>query len=339
MTYQLIYQGSVKNLYKSQENILFEFSDRYSLFDWGEMPDHLEQKGEALALMGALFFKEVEKISIPHHFLSLADSSGKDLSWQACRHLKVKSINVHRPPIREGRYDYSFYQTRPVETLVPLEVIFRFGAGKGSSLVSRVQEQATLLSQWGLTHLETDKLWDLPLIDFSTKLERIDRYLTHTEAKKIAGLSQTEFELLIDQTTKVAFMLKSIFRELGLELWDGKLEWSFLPGEERKFMLVDSIGLDELRVQKKESSLSKEFLREFYRQTSWYQAVTNAKKKALGTDQDFKELCELTPPALSSKELERARQLYLGFTNDLSRALLGKTFFDESYSLKTWGQN
>jgi len=31
----------------------FHFSDRYSVFDWGEMPDHIPSKGAALCLMGA----------------------------------------------------------------------------------------------------------------------------------------------------------------------------------------------------------------------------------------------------------------------------------------------
>ena len=31
----------------------FFFSDRYSVFDWGEMPDRIPRKGEAIALLGA----------------------------------------------------------------------------------------------------------------------------------------------------------------------------------------------------------------------------------------------------------------------------------------------
>ena len=35
----------------------FHFSDRYSVFDWGEMPDHIDGKGAALCLMGAYSFE------------------------------------------------------------------------------------------------------------------------------------------------------------------------------------------------------------------------------------------------------------------------------------------
>ncbi len=37
--------GSVKDLVKDQDGQLyFSFSDRYSIFDWGEMPDGIENK-------------------------------------------------------------------------------------------------------------------------------------------------------------------------------------------------------------------------------------------------------------------------------------------------------
>jgi phosphoribosylaminoimidazole-succinocarboxamide synthase len=336
MNYELLYKGSVKNLFESKEDILFEFSDRYSLFDWGEMPDHLEQKGEALAMMGALFFAEFEKHNIAHHFISLSDKNGQKLDWKPTSYLKVKKVAVHRPAKLEKGYDYSFYKTRPQDGLVPLEVMFRFGAGPGSSLAKRVQQNPTLMSQWNLNNLEEGKLWDLPLIDFSTKLEKGDRYLTHGEAQELAGLTSSEFLKLVDTTTKVAIILRNLFNEMGLELWDGKLEWAFLPGIDRSFMLVDSIGLDELRLQKNGKSLSKEFLREFYRPTPWFKHLTNAKEIAEKTGQDFKTICTECPPHLGSVQKDLATSLYLSFTNDLSMRVIGKLVFDEKFTLKKW---
>ena len=332
----LLYQGSVKNLFACQENILFEFSDRYSLFDWGEMPDQLEKKGEALAMMGALFFTEVSKYKIPHHFLSLSDKTGQSLDWVPTSYLKVKKIPVTKPTKLETGYDYSFYRTSPQKGLVPLEVIFRFGAGSGSSLTKRVEQNPALMNQWNLNKLEEGKIWDLPLIDFSTKLEKGDRYLTHVEAQELAGLTSNEFFKLIESTTRVALILRNIFNEMGLELWDGKLEWAFLPGSDRSFMLVDSIGLDELRLQKNGKSLSKEFLREYYRSTPWFQHLMSAKKTSEKTGQDFKQLCNEAPPHLSAAHKALATSLYLSFTNDLAMRVIGKTIFDPKYTLKNW---
>ena len=55
--------GSVKDLevlespYESKEGRgIFHFSDRYSVFDWGEMPDNIKNKGAALAMMATFNF-------------------------------------------------------------------------------------------------------------------------------------------------------------------------------------------------------------------------------------------------------------------------------------------
>ena len=55
----VLYRGSVKNVRGevSHPHLLFEFSDRFSVFDWGEMPDALSEKGKTLAVMGKSFFK------------------------------------------------------------------------------------------------------------------------------------------------------------------------------------------------------------------------------------------------------------------------------------------
>lgn len=336
MDYSLLYKGSVKNLFEGNDHLLFEYSDRYSLFDWGEMPDHLDQKGEALAMMGALFFTELTNHKIPHHFLGLCDKNGQALEWAPTRYLKVKKVPVTRPIGENGKYNYQFYKTKPQEGLVPLEVIFRFGVGKGSSLSKRVHNDPSLLAQWHLDRLDEGKLRDIPLIDFSTKLEPQDRYLTHQEAKNIAGLSEREFLKLYHDTIKVALILRNLTGQLGLELWDGKLEWAFMPGDNRSFMLVDSIGLDELRLEKKGHSLSKEFLREHYRKTSWFTSLNEAKKRAEELKKNFKTLCAENPPKLPHQEKSDAISLYLGFTNDLAQVVLGKKLFDQKHTLNNW---
>jgi phosphoribosylaminoimidazole-succinocarboxamide synthase len=55
----------------------FLFSDRYSVFDWGEMPDHIEGKGAALCLMGAYCFEQLEKLGVKTHYRGLVNAEGK----------------------------------------------------------------------------------------------------------------------------------------------------------------------------------------------------------------------------------------------------------------------
>lgn len=55
----------------------FVFSDRYSVFDWGEMPDLIEGKGEALCMMGAYCFERLEEKGIQTHCRGLVNEDGK----------------------------------------------------------------------------------------------------------------------------------------------------------------------------------------------------------------------------------------------------------------------
>lgn len=63
---ELLYEGSVKRVYQcpdAEDSLLFEFSDDYSVFDWGKMPDCIENKGKALTLIGSWFFEILSKPS------------------------------------------------------------------------------------------------------------------------------------------------------------------------------------------------------------------------------------------------------------------------------------
>ena len=41
--------------------VIFEYTDAYSVFDWGKMPDALARKGEALAVLAADWFEKLER--------------------------------------------------------------------------------------------------------------------------------------------------------------------------------------------------------------------------------------------------------------------------------------
>jgi phosphoribosylaminoimidazole-succinocarboxamide synthase len=61
----LLYQGSVKDVRgpvtcNGTPAVVFDYSDAYSVFDWGKMPDALAHKGEALAIIAADWFEKLE---------------------------------------------------------------------------------------------------------------------------------------------------------------------------------------------------------------------------------------------------------------------------------------
>jgi phosphoribosylaminoimidazole-succinocarboxamide synthase len=373
----LLYSGSVKDVYglEGKSPYVFLFSDRYSIFDWGEMPNALEGKGEALAVMGDLLFQylgkpeawsawqiserfpkfwrdslttsriwtQFRRSGMPHHSLGLVSASHSPLPLGArSKRLAVQALS--RPPavssVREGKiqWDYSAYEARPEESLVPLEVVFRFGAPEGSSFLERLATIPDYAQSFGFP--ETPRAGDsfaYPIVEFFTKLEPTDRFLTREEAMKVAALNQDELDDLTAFTKLVALRLRDIFSPLGLELWDGKFEFSFRPSDpgRRSFQLVDSIGPDELRlIGPGGVHFSKEFLRRVYRGTPWYEALGKAKKMASERgEKDWKKICreELrqVPDPLSPPFLEAAESLYPSLAEALAKSLFQKSIYPE----------
>lgn len=68
-----LYQGSVKDVrgpyeFRGEACVAFQYTDNYSVFDWGRMPDALSGKGKALALMAAYFFEELSSPEVWKEF-------------------------------------------------------------------------------------------------------------------------------------------------------------------------------------------------------------------------------------------------------------------------------
>ena len=252
MNKTLIHKGSTKDVFEQGENLVFEFSDRYSVFDWGEMPDLIPQKGLALAKFTRKIYRELEDKGIKTHLQNLPVGDNE---------IAVKPFRV----VRSG--DSSMVQEENL--FIPLEIIFRLGVAKGSSLLKRSN-----------AYYEGQK-FSGPVIEFTTKLERFDRPLSHEEAKTLAGFRESEWNDLIKKTSDIALFLQDVFLKAGIELWDGKVEFAFgkeINGQ-REIILVDSIGPDELRLSKDHIQLSKEIMRQYYKKTPWYQTMEDGKKE------------------------------------------------------------
>lgn len=358
----LLVEGSVKNIHgiKDQKPYVFDFSNRYSVFDWGAMPDQLENKGKALSYMAGLFFdllarpqiwkkwkpegmnpqmenllKVFQENGLKSHFLSF-----KKLEDQVTSMIEVEPVKVLRPAFVEKNWDYSVYKERPTKTLVPLEFIFRFGMPKGSSLMKRVKDKK-YLEELGL-HDEPcfGDEFSQPIVEFSTKLEPSDKYLSYTEAREIANLSELEFERILNTVKVVAMRLRDIFQDIDIKLWDGKFEFAFdeMIDGERQFMIVDSIGPDELRLTKNGIPLSKENLRLFYRDGVWHQSVEQAKELASKRkEKDWKRICleELgqSPSQLEEEFKQHAEGIYTGLANALATKFYDEKPFKNSKTL------
>lgn len=296
----------------------FIFSDRYSIFDWGEMPDHIHYKGAAIALLGAYFFEKLKKIGVPTHYSGLVeDNSVKELSKikKPTNMMEVKLLRVISPELKGNQYDYSMYQSKKGGFLIPLEVIYRNFLPPGSSVFKRLKDKEIKPRDLGLDRMPVpNQKLDTPILDVSTKLEITDRYLTWAEARQISGLSDNEIIKLKNLTNRVNDLITGEFSKTGLVNEDGKIEVGF--DSKRRLILVDILGtLDECRFTLNGLPVSKEIARIYYRNTAWHEAVEEAKKK---DRQRWKSICRLNPEPLPSGLKLLISQIYCACTNEIT---------------------
>jgi len=326
--------GSVKDLEiitKPTEETMgvgrFHFSDRYSVFDWGEMPDHIAAKGAALCLMGAYCFERLERKGVKTHYRGLVGANGKAVKLSALKQpesvMEVSLINIYEPKtsVVKGKvfHDYNMYTTSLRNCLVPLEIIYRNGLPEGSSVFKRLEQGKITFKDLGLNHYpKPGEQLSKPIFDVSTKLEETDRYVTWQEAQKIAALTDQELADITYVLVKADETISEIASKAGLKNEDGKIELAF--DENRNLMVVDVVGtLDECRFTYDGMHVSKEIARQFYKKTEWYADLEQAKKEAEAKGiQDWKSLCKSQPPKLDPKLKTIISEMYMAAANEMT---------------------
>ncbi|MBC7114579.1 MAG: phosphoribosylaminoimidazolesuccinocarboxamide synthase [Archaeoglobi archaeon] len=298
----------------------FIFSNRYSVFDYGEMPDKIEGKGESLCLMSSFFFEKLEEKGIQTHYLGVLEDGVlkrfDELNGPS-NTMEVRLVRVIHPERKNGSYDYSIFSSLKGNFLIPLEIIYRNSIPEGSSLLRRIESGEVKPEDFGLKEIKPNMKLEKPIIDFSTKLEDIDRYLSYEEAKRISSLSDGEFEELLKIAVQVDELITERLSKSGIENEDGKIELAF--DENRRLMVVDAVGTpDECRFRYDGFEVSKEFLRKYYRRTEWYERVKELKGK-----KNWRELAGV-PPKLPEDVRKLVSELYMSLCNEVT----GRKFFD-----------
>jgi phosphoribosylaminoimidazole-succinocarboxamide synthase len=305
----------------------FHFSNRYSVFDWGEMPDLIDGKGAALCMMGAYCFERLEEKGVRTHYRGLADENGKVVHFDELKQpsnvMEISLVNMYRPKayVQDGKlkYDYGVYTPELKNFLIPLEIIYRNGLPEGSSVFKRLEQGLITLEELGLDHYpKAGEKLEKPIFDVSTKLEEGDKYVSWAEAQRIAGLTETEVDEVKSLLLKVDGLISELAGRAGLVNEDGKIELAFDP--QRRLMVVDVVGtLDECRFTYEGLHVSKEIARQYYRKTEWFRDVEEAKKKAEKEGiSDWKKLVKTKPPKLDTKLKQLISQMYLATANELT---------------------
>jgi len=302
----------------------FIFSDRYSVFDWGEMPDHIIEKGKATSIMAAYFFEELEKLDIKTHYKGIVED-GKARRLDELKEpedtMEFRLLPVVKPGIQGDTYDYSTYQEKKGNFLIPLEIIYRNSLPEGSSVFRRLKEGSLRLEDIGLEDMpQKGQVLDKPILDVSTKLEVTDRYTTWEEAKEISNLSEDEIDEIKRMTLQIDDLITKEAKKIGLFNEDGKVEFGF--DAERNLILVDTLGtLDECRFTYEKLPVSKEVARIHYRRTDWYKDVEFAKNQ----DRiNWRRSVKSSPPALPEELANAIALMYQACADELTK----KRWFD-----------
>jgi phosphoribosylaminoimidazole-succinocarboxamide synthase len=302
------------------------FTDEYSVFDWGRMPDTIPEKGASLCTMGAYNFELLDTNHVPTHYRGVRAESEEtrdlgDLD-EPPREMAISLTQVPELPHADGAYDYEAYHEAAGENfLIPLEIVFRNSVPPGSSLRKRADPE-----EYGLTYdswPDEDVSLQEPAVEFSTKFETQDRYLSREEARAVAG--RADVDRLEELALAVNHLLTRQAEAGGFAHEDGKIECLYHRGT---IAVADVCGtFDENRFSYDGQEVSKEVLRQYYKREhpEWAKAVDEAKRAAREQGvADWRGLCEREPPSLPGGAIETAADLYTAGAN----AYLGSEIFD-----------
>lgn len=286
---KLLRQGKVKDVYEVDAHTLeFVFSDKISVFD-KIIPSLIPHKGETLCRSSAFWFQVARSAGMKTHFREFIPPN----------RMRVEKVQV---------LPYSKINKKTTSYLIPLEFICRhYIAG---SLWDRIKDGELKPSKLGFKTDSVkygDKL-PKPFVEVTTKLEEYDRPVTKAEAMKIAGLTQREFDSVVSSVLSLDERIAEEVEKRDLIHVDGKKEYAF--DENRELMIVDTFGTaDEDRwwdwasYSKGEFiELSKENVRQYYRQLGYHDKLLEARKQGKA---------EPKIPALPEKKIKEVSNLYI----------------------------
>lgn len=295
---RVVKKGKIKDVYEvSEHELYFVFSNRISVFD-RIIPSEIPDKGETLARTSAHWFDVIKRLGIRSHYLGLI---APDV-------MSVKRVNIIS--------DYSLLTPQTRNYLIPLECVTRhFVYG---SLWDRLKQGIIKPEHLGFPAGHDIKLAEAlpePFFEVTTKLEKVDRNITTDEALRISGVTAQEYAEMKEVCLRIDEEINRRVRQRGLIHVDGKKEFAF--DEERDLMVVDTFGTaDEDRFwdakefeQGKYVERSKEFVRQYYRKTGYYDELVNARREGRK---------EPAIPPLPEYMIKQVRAIYIRLFEDIT---------------------
>lgn len=307
----------------------FLFSDSFSVFDYGRMPNKIPDKGAALAIIAACAFERLEKTTgIKSHYKGLLNADKMSVSVEELEKpsntMVVDLVRVIKPEFENGSYDYSqYYKDDLKNLLIPFEFIYRNKLPKGSSVFSRLEKGLLNYTDLGLDHMPIfGEVLPRPFFEITTKLEETDRFVTFDQAAEMVGIANEGINRMILVLSQVEKVISEMANEVRLSNDDGKIELAF--DENGEIIVVDVFGTpDECRFSYQGIQLSKEILRQYYAMMPWYDEVKKAKEKAKNEGvEDWQQFCP-KPGRLQPELMNLVSAVYKSMAN----AFLKKEIF------------
>ncbi len=324
----ILHRGTTKNLRGKPGTApyIIEFSDRFVLPGWGEMVDDLQGKSTGAAFLAWFFFdhlgnpaswqdqaifapvqggarlQRLANEGLPHHMIGLAGGDLRPLSLDR-EILSPSKLLLVKPlayPDDNVRDDHA------ADRVLPFAVQFTFEGDKPAVAYvagGDVLSQASVLSKGRISAVELEEL-----------------------------------ELL---AKLVALRLRATCQQLGAELAEGTLRFAvtgMAGASPRDFMLVDTLGPDELRLYIRGIALSQDVLANSYRGSNWQAAVEKSKAMAVERgERDWKRICieelKAHPPLLSPMIKEKAVMIYRSLSRSFSQRHYGKPVFANAWEI------
>ncbi|MDT0427338.1 phosphoribosylaminoimidazolesuccinocarboxamide synthase [Streptomyces salyersiae] len=220
---------------------ILTFTDRYSVYDFGVMPDEIPGKGKASCAMAITSFGLMHDAGIATHFVEQVSDNA----------IRIKLLDIDL----EGRREL----TGP-GGMIPLQVVYRNALPKESSVHRRVAAGRLDPALIPDARRPGSPWLDEVMVEFTTKFEETDRFVTREEAAAVGRVGLKDITRIEQLTQRLGPVLTAHCEAAGMRLVDGKAEYGF--DADGELIVIDHAGTpDENRFYLDGVPVCKELLR------------------------------------------------------------------------------
>lgn len=318
----------------------------FSVFDYGTINPSVPLDNSTINLMLGFNFELLREQGVDSHYISLVTAQGEQISARNAISKgiipdtsRVQFANRLLPQFRDGEWDYSMFGKENVTCYVqPIEFISRNSLPEASSVWKRVKRGEITLQDLGLPSdfkIGDEIPEDLrPILDYSTKFEPDDRYLTPTQAQGLMNVSDETFARINESTRNASNIMTDYAASRGFKREDGKVEHVGLKlgdavctWHEDRLTTPQGVGISKQRIRNKVKELN----------PKWYEDIEKSKERARTEGvEDFRTLMnpsiQYTSP--SSEFFHAINNLFRAGTNQWVNAKVYNVYPAKNESLE-----